>query len=38
MDSLAAMLILLFQLFFGWCDGAAPEVPTAAPCETGADC
>jgi hypothetical protein len=24
MESMAAMLIVLFQLFFGWCDSGEP--------------
>jgi hypothetical protein len=29
MESMAAMLIVLFQLFFGWCgSGEPPQAPT----------
>jgi hypothetical protein len=29
MESMAAMLIVLFQLFFGWCGSGEPgQVPT----------
>jgi hypothetical protein len=33
MESMAAMLIVLFQLFFGWCGSGEPE---QAPTEHGA--
>jgi len=32
MDSMAAMLIVLLQLFFGWCGGGEPEQAPAAHC------
>jgi hypothetical protein len=37
MESVAAMLIVVFQLFFGWCE----EEPAQAPprqCEAGSNC
>jgi hypothetical protein len=30
MESMAAMLIVLFQLFFGWCGGGEPAQAPAA--------
>lgn len=38
MESMAAMLIVLFQLFFGWCGSGAPEQPAEPQCEAGTDC
>jgi hypothetical protein len=38
MESVSAMLIVLFQLFFGWCGGGAPEAPPAEQCDSGTDC
>jgi hypothetical protein len=32
MESMAAMLIVLFQLFFGWCGGGEPEQVPAEHC------
>ncbi len=37
MESVAAMLIVVFQLFFGWCGGGAPEQPPSERC-TLSDC
>lgn len=37
MESVTAMLIVLFQLFFGWCGGE-PAQPPASQCEPGSDC
>lgn len=37
MESVTAMLIVLFQLFFGWCGGE-PGQPPAPQCEAGSDC
>ncbi len=31
MDSLAALLIVLFQLFFGWCGDEPGRAPPAEP-------
>jgi len=38
MEPVAAMMIVLFQLFFGWCGGGAPAEPPATQCESRADC
>lgn len=38
MESVTAMLIVLFQLFFGWCGGGEPGQPPAPQCEAGSDC
>lgn len=39
MESVTAMLIVLFQLFFGWCGGGGePGQPPAPQCEAGTDC
>ena len=38
MESVTAMLIVLFQLFFGWCGGGEPGPPPAPQCEAGTDC
>jgi len=38
MESMAAMLIVLFQLFFGWCGVGAPESPPDGQCESSTDC
>ncbi len=38
MESLTAMLIVLFQLFFGWCGGGEPGQPPAPQCEAGSGC
>jgi hypothetical protein len=37
MDAIAAMLIVVFQLFFGWCgeDGATPPPPAPADASAG---
>jgi hypothetical protein len=37
MESVTAMLIVLFQLFFGWCGVAKPGEPPASQCEAGTD-
>jgi hypothetical protein len=38
MESAAAMLIVLFQLFFGWCHESGGDEPSAAQCQPGGDC
>lgn len=38
MESVTAMLILLFQLFFGWCDTGEPGQAPAEQCDAGTDC
>ena len=37
MESVTAMLIVLFQLFFGWCGVGEPVEPPAPQCEAGTD-
>ncbi len=34
MESVAAILLVLFQLFFGWCGGSEPEHAPADTCAT----
>jgi hypothetical protein len=36
MDSLAALLIVVFQLFFGWCGDGHRPAPEPAPAENSA--
>jgi hypothetical protein len=38
MESFAAMLIVLFQLFFGWCHGGDSGEPPAPSCQAEDDC
>ena len=38
MESVTAMLIVLFQLFFGWCGDGEPGQAPAPQCEAGTDC
>jgi len=33
MDAVAALLIVVFQFFFGWCGEAPGRAPPAAPSE-----
>jgi hypothetical protein len=37
MDAFSAVLIVVFQLFFGWC-GEEPRQPPPVPCETPGGC
>jgi hypothetical protein len=34
MDTVAALLIVVFQLFFGWCGENPGKAPPAAPTES----
>lgn len=38
MESVAAMLIVVFQLFFGWCGEGSPGAPPPDQCEASGDC
>ncbi len=38
MDSVAALLIVVFQLFFGWCDEEPHRAPPPGQCEDGGGC
>jgi hypothetical protein len=38
MESAAALLIVLFQLFFGWCHGSEPGEPPAPQCRSEDGC
>ena len=38
MESVTAMLIVLFQLFFGWCGGGEPDNQPVPQCESGSGC
>jgi hypothetical protein len=38
MDAFSALLIVMFQLFFGWCSEEPRESPPPASCEASADC
>jgi hypothetical protein len=38
MESVAAMLMLVFQLFFGWCGAPQPDSPAPACDEAAGDC
>lgn len=38
MESVATLLIVIFQLFFGWCGEEPKDSPPPARCETSGDC
>ena len=38
MESVATVLIVLFQLFFGWCGEEPKDSPPPAQCESSSDC
>lgn len=38
MESAATLLIVLFQLFFGWCEPAESGQPPAPQCQDAEDC
>jgi len=38
MDAVATLLIVIFQLFFGWCGGEPEDSPPPAKCESSVDC
>ena len=35
MESMSAVLVVLFQLFFGWCGGDEPARAPAEQCASG---
>jgi hypothetical protein len=38
MESVATLLIVIFQLFFGWCGEERHDPPPPAHCESNGDC
>jgi len=38
METFSAMLIVLLQLFFGWCHGGDSGEPPAPSCQAEGDC
>ncbi len=38
MESVATLLIVIFQLFFGWCGEEQHDLSPPAHCELGGDC
>jgi hypothetical protein len=38
MESVATLLIVMFQLFFGWCGEDRHDPPPPAQCESNGDC
>jgi hypothetical protein len=38
MESVATLLIVIFQLFFGWCGEEQHDLSPPAHCESGGDC
>ncbi len=38
MESVAAMLVIVFQVFFGWCGEEPSKAPPPQQCEAGRNC
>lgn len=38
MESVGTLLIVIFQLFFGWCDEEQRDPSPPAHCESNGDC